>query len=420
MLLRARIVYPVSSPPIDDGAVVIQNDKILEVGRFRDLSSSDPDQTDLGEVVLMPGLINSHCHLDYTGMAGLIPPPSDFIDWIEAIIAIKASWDYSDYAASWLEGANQLLTSGVTTVADMEAVPELIPEVTTSTALRVHTFMELLAIRKRQTLLGQVAEAEAKLTTHPASKGGSGLAPHALYSTYPSLLQVAACTADSNGWPLSIHLSESASEDEMFREGRGRMFNWLHRNGREMSDCRGSSPIQLLDELKLLNPRLLAVHCNYVDSADVELLGKNRVHVIHCPNSHEYFGHRKFPAEELREAGANLCLGTDSLASTRKKKGAKPTLNLFDEMRLFTTRHPEFTAEEILKMATTNGAEALGKRQFLGEFAPDGAADLVVLPVSPKLEQAAQGVLESTTEPHRVMVAGQWISPDPQDMEKSG
>jgi len=409
MLLRARIVYPVNSPPIEDGAVIIQDEKILEVGHFQDLSSSDPEQTDLGEVVLMPGLVNAHCHLDYTGMAGLIPPPRDFVDWIEAIIAIKASWDYSDYAKSWLEGANQLLASGITTVADMEAVPELIPDVTTSTALRVHTFLELIAIRKRQTLLGQVAEAEARLTSHPSPRGGSGLAPHALYSSYSSLLQVAACTADSNNWPLSIHLAESATENEMFLQGRGRMFNWLKRNERDMSDCGSKSPIQLLNELNLLNSRLLAVHCNYVDETDIGLLGYNRVHVAHCPNSHDYFGHKEFPARKLALAGANLCLGTDSLASTRKKNGTKPNLDLFDEMKLFADKNVEFTAEEIIRMVTINGAKALGKSHFIGEFSANTAADLITMPIAPAVQQTAEKVLESTDSPSRVMVAGQWI-----------
>ena len=408
MLLRARLVYPVSSPPIEDGAVIIQNEKILEVGRFRDLSSSGAEQTDLGEVVLMPGLINAHCHLDYTDMAGLIPPPSDFLDWVEAIIAIKASWDYSDYAKSWLTGARQLLENGVTTVADTEAVPELIPDVTHSTPLRIHTFMELIAVRKLQTLLGQVAEAEARLVENPDSNGGSGLAPHAIYSTYSSLLQVASCTADSNGWPMSIHVAESAVEDEMFRQGTGRMFDWLQRNGRDMTDCGGRSPVQLLAELNLLNPRLLAVHCNYVDQTDIDLLSRHEAHVVHCPNSHGYFDHQEFPAEKLRAAGVNLCLGTDSLASTLKRGRPRPQLDLFEEMRLYADRHSGFQADEIIRMATTNGAKALGNLGKFGELSPNSHADLIVLPVNASAQNAAQLVLESTGKPIRTMIAGRW------------
>ena len=106
--LRARVILPLSQPAIEDGAVFVLKGRIAAIGRWRDLRRKAPARVhDLGEAVLLPGLINSHCHLDYTDMAGAIPPPRSFLDWIEAIIAIKAAWDYSDYAESWLRGAHQ-------------------------------------------------------------------------------------------------------------------------------------------------------------------------------------------------------------------------------------------------------------------------------------------------------------------------
>ncbi|MGB0581974.1 MAG: amidohydrolase family protein, partial [Limisphaerales bacterium] len=175
MLLRARTVYPVSHPPIEDGAVIVSDGKIQAVGGYQELSNNDNDEEDLGEVVLMPGLINAHCHLDYTGMAGMIPPRNNFMEWIEAIVSIKANWDYSDYAKSWVTGANQLLASGCTTVADMEAVPELIPEVWQSTPLRVFTFMELLSVIRKSAPEELVNEAVQRLQAHPNPRGGLGL-----------------------------------------------------------------------------------------------------------------------------------------------------------------------------------------------------------------------------------------------------
>ena len=149
--LRARVILPLSQPAIEDGAVFVLKGRIAAIGRWRDLRRKAPARVhDLGEAVLLPGLINAHCHLDYTDMAGAIPPPRSFLDWIEAIIAIKAAWDYSDYAQSWLNGAKQLLRSGCTTVADIEAVPELLPEVWTATPLRVVSFLELISVRRRQ------------------------------------------------------------------------------------------------------------------------------------------------------------------------------------------------------------------------------------------------------------------------------
>ena len=114
MILRARVVLPITAPPIEDGAVRFLDDQILAVGRFQDLASSDAEIHDLGEVILMPGLINAHCHLDYTHMGGVISPPNSFVDWIQSIVALKADWTYSDYANSWIAGANALLESGTT------------------------------------------------------------------------------------------------------------------------------------------------------------------------------------------------------------------------------------------------------------------------------------------------------------------
>src|SRR5215213_3296257 len=124
MLLRARTVLPFCAPPIDDGAVLIRGERIETVGRWKDLQNSAGDRvTDLGDSILLPGLINSHCHLDYTAMAGQLRPAKKFSDWIKGIVALKAAWSYTEFANSWVSGANMLLRSGTTTVVDTEAVP---------------------------------------------------------------------------------------------------------------------------------------------------------------------------------------------------------------------------------------------------------------------------------------------------------
>ena len=120
MILRARTLLCLNRPPMDDGAVAVSGNRIRAVGAWRDLQSvSRRRVVDLGAVILMPGLINAHCHLDYTDMAGKLPPPKTFLDWIGLITAEKSGWGYSDYAQSWLNGAHMLLKSGVTTVADV-------------------------------------------------------------------------------------------------------------------------------------------------------------------------------------------------------------------------------------------------------------------------------------------------------------
>src|SRR4051812_19551002 len=144
ILLRSRVVLPISQPPIENGAVRISGNRITEVGPWKNISAKSDDHIiDLGEAILLPGLINAHCHLDYTDMAGLMPPQKSFTDWIKLMLAAKSTWNYSEFADSWLHGAQMLLHTGTTTVADFEAVPELLPDVWSSTPLRVISLLEM-------------------------------------------------------------------------------------------------------------------------------------------------------------------------------------------------------------------------------------------------------------------------------------
>lgn len=122
LALRARTVLPISQPPIENGAVLISGNRIRAVCPWAKAKNIATKVTDLGDVILLPGLVNAHCHLDYTDMAGELPPSKSFTGWIAAMLNAKARWNYSEYADSWLRGAHMLLRTGTTTVADIEAV----------------------------------------------------------------------------------------------------------------------------------------------------------------------------------------------------------------------------------------------------------------------------------------------------------
>ena len=163
MILRARVVLPISQPPIDDGAICLSGNRILAVGRYADLSSQERTEVvDLGETMVLPGLVNAHCHLDYTDMGGRLAPRKSFTDWIKTIVALKAEWSYADFAQSWLQGARMLLHSGVTTVADIETVPELLPEMWQATPLRLVSFREIIGLRSRSAVKELVGSAVAE------------------------------------------------------------------------------------------------------------------------------------------------------------------------------------------------------------------------------------------------------------------
>ena len=413
MILRARVLLPISQPPIDDGAVWIKGNRIVEVGRWRDIArSARQDAVDLGDVILLPGLVNAHCHLDYTDMAGLIPPPKVFTTWINHIVALKGQWTYSDYAHSWLNGARMLLRTGVTTVADSEAVPELLPEVSDATPLRVHSFLEMTGVQTRRAPRDILREAAEKIESLPPARGKPGLSPHAPYSTTPELLRLTAQLAREKNWRLVTHVAESAPEFEMYTERRGSLFDWL-KHQRDMSDCGRGSPVEHLDRCGLLGKNLLAVHANYLTRDDERLLAAREVSVVHCPRSHAYFGHRRFPIDTLSAAGVNLCLGTDSLASVYKKRSQPIELNLLTEMQALAASNPELTPETILLMGTMNSAKALGLQGKVGELSEKAAADLIAVPFSGKLSDAAHAVVHHSGPVAASLIDGQWaIKPD--------
>lgn len=413
MLLRARLVVPGRRRPIENGALALADGRIAAVGRWPDLARTfTGPPCDLGEVLLLPGLVNAHCHLDYTDMAGLLPPPKRFTDWIKAITALKAQWSYTEFARSWLNGARMLLASGVTTVGDVETVPELLPEVWNATPLRVLSFLEMTGIKSRRQPDLILNEAATRIAALAHGRCRAGLSPHAGYSTTPQLLRLSARLAQDRGWRLVTHVAESAEEFDMFAHARGPMFAWLKRNERDMTDCGLGSPVQHLERHGFLAANLAAIHVNYLAPGDAELLARRRVSVVHCPRSHAYFGHAAFPFHELRRAGVNVALGTDSLATTLKPHGAPLALDLFAEMRAFARAFPDVPPETILRLATVNAAEALGRVGQVGELAVGTNADLITAPFDGPPADAAEFLVHGAVGVNRVMIGGQWMPPD--------
>jgi len=410
LLLRARAVLPVSGPPISNGAVLISASRITAVGRWKDLAKTERvEPVDMGEVILLPGLVNAHCHLDYTDMAGQFAPPRIFSDWLKLITTAKSLWSKSDYATSWMNGAQMLLRTGTTTVGDIEAVPDLLPEVWNLSELRVVSFFEMIGITRRRTPAAILDETLQRIDSLKTARCRAALSPHAPYSTSPELLRLSADAARRRGLRMCVHVAESSQEFEMFAHRRGEMHNWLERSTRDMSDCGLGSPVRHLARCGVLAENLLAIHVNYVARGDVALLAKHEVNVVHCPRSHYYFRHERFPLEQMLKAGINVCLGTDSLASVYKKRRETVDLNMFEEMRTLANRQSSLSPKKILQMATINGARALGMRGEVGELTRGAFADLIAIPDSGKLSGIHDAVLTHKGEAANIMIDGQWV-----------
>ena len=186
------------------------------------------------------------------------------------------------------------------------------------------------------------------------------------------------------------------------------MFDWLQRSGRDMSDCGLGSPVQHLERCGALSEKLLAAHANYLGKQDAALLGKRKVHVVHCPRCHFYFHHDPFPLRRLARAGVNVCLGTDSLASVYKARRQGVELNLFEEMRALARNDPSLSARKIVRMATLNGARALGMIGQIGELSAGSFADVIAIPFAGKIADIHHAVLHHAGDVAASMIDGQW------------
>jgi len=156
---------------------------------------------------------------------------------------------------------------------------------------------------------------------------------------------------------------------------------------------------------------LLAAHANYLGRHDAALLARSNVHVVHCPRCHSYFHHDAFPLRRLLNAGVNVCLGTDSLASVYKRRHQHVELDLFEEMRALAKKAPWLSARKILRMATLNGARALGHSGRIGELAPGALADLIALPFDGKPADLYHAVLHHHGQVAASMIDGRWAIP---------
>jgi len=411
MILRARVVLPITAPPIADGAVALRGNRIVAALPWRELARTRRtrrETIDLGDVILLPGLINAHCHLDYTDMAGQLPPPRHFTDWLKAITETKSGWDYSDYVSSWANGAQMLLRTGTTTVVDIEALPELLPGAWESTPLRVVSLLEMIGITNRRQPEAILGETLRKLSSLRDKRCRVGLSPHAPYSTVPKLLRLSAAAARAHKYPVAVHIAESAPEYAMFKSCTGPMFAWMRKSGRDMADCGLGTPLQHVDRCGLLNRGTMAVHLNYLGRNDVPLVARRQAHVVHCPRSHHYFGHRPFPLARLLRAGINVCLGTDSLASVYRRRAQTIQLSMFDEMRALAERFPALSARKIIEMATVNGAKAIGMAGAIGEISRGADADLIALPFRGSPRQVHAAILDYSGPVAASMIDGHW------------
>ncbi len=409
MLYRARHLVTMDGPPVEDGAVAVRGNLVAATGRWTDLRrefSGEPAE-DLGDVTLLPGFVNAHCHLDYSTLRHAILPPASFAEWVGRINALKRTMAPEDYLAAIAKGFREFGRWGATTLLNVESFPELLWKLGPP-PLRTWWFYEMIDVRSvtptEEIVAGALLffqKAGEEGTREPRNRefkedpkpkvqtkgdagfaagwlGGTGLSPHAPYTASPQLYRLARDCARQAGMPWTTHLGESADERAMFVHGRGPLHRFLAGLGRPMDDCgHGQSALAQLTAAGCLGPECIAVHLNDWEPADFSLVEPGGplagLTVVHCPLSHRYFRHARFPLEKLRERAVNLCVATDSAVSDG-------SFSLLDELRAASGVYPGVDPADWLGTITLNPAQALGLTGKLGCLRPGAWADLIALP----------------------------------------
>lgn len=397
--LVAPFVFPISQPPIKDGALVLEEERIVAVGDAKELLAKYKDvKKDQIEKfpgsVLMPGLVNAHTHLEFSGLRDSTTAHSPFTDWVREVTQGQVSLSLEEKSEAAQAAVQRLIAGGSTTIADHRH--QTSRWLSVAGPLRQVIFWEVLganATRAREGLTSARRSAEEL---------GGNPSPHSLYAVHPETLDEMALRQSHDPILQSVHLLESSDEENFFRQQSGPLANYVLERGGELS-LPFSSPVQWLATRGLLNRHLLLVHCNYLNDAEIQLLQETGAGVIHCPGSHLFFGHKRFPFEGLQKRGIPVALGTDSLASNED-------LSMFQEMRLFKENFQGLGAEDILEMVTRTSARLLQKDHEIGTLEKGKKADVIAVPLTNPSLGPYENVLLAD-EVSFSMIDGKIISP---------
>lgn len=368
-IFRARWVLPIAQPPIADGWVAVEDERILDVGAGP-LPAGAPVQDIDGAI--LPGLVNAHTHLELSWMRDQVPPASTMPAWVESLMALRRTAG-PEAPEPILAAVHEARAAGTALVGDVTNTLAAY-EPLASSGMSAAIFRELLGFNVPDPD-GMVAAARAQidaLPRHPQLR--AAVVPHAPYSVSPALLRSIA--AASGGAPISIHLGESAEEVEFLRSGLGAWRDLLGRLGAwsDVWQAPVVGPVGYIAAQGLVTDRLLAVHCVQLTDAELGTLADAGATVVTCPRSNRWTGAGVPPIERFYASGVRVAVGTDSLSSVED-------LNLFEELRLMRAIAPTVPAREILASATRHGADALGFGSELGTLEVGKRAELIAVRV---------------------------------------
>jgi len=401
----ARWVFPVSGPPLPHGTVAVQGDSIAAVEPH---GVRTPDE-DLGNVALIPGLVNAHTHLDLSGARGRITPtdPAHFTDWLRGVIAFRRTRTPEQTQADTRAGLAECLRFGTTLLGDIASEGASWATVAAAQT-RAVIYYELIGLNYKQVEaawnhtsfvsgINWYQKPPPGTAVHPATPTCRwGISPHAPYSvnvhTAKAIFQMENLTA--------THLAESPHEAELLERRTGPFVEFLTALGIYQKDALASNWVKFLTPVVSGKvPRsTLIIHGNYL-SPEFPFLANQSV--VYCPRTHAAFGHPPHPFRKFLERGVRVCLGTDSLASN-------PDLDILAEARFVHARYPDFPADALLRMVTLSGAEALGWADVCGSLEAGKSADMVAVPLPDRDAPPHELLFANHPAERRTMFRGEW------------
>jgi len=371
--------------------VTVDNGRIAAVGQF----AGGPVE-DLGNVAVLPGLVNAHTHLELSWMRGQVLPGTSMPQWASRLMSLRRSVS-SEPPQPIVEAIGEARASGTCLVGDVTNTFATFEPLLDSDLSAV-LFRELLGFSAPdpEGLVKQVSEQIADLT--PVEWLRPCLVPHAPYSVSPALLQ--AIARASRGRPFSIHLGESAQEVEFLREGTGEWRALLEALNVWNSAWTppGCGPVEYLQRLGLVDGNLVAVHGVEFTDDDLSRLETAGATLVACPRSNKWTGAGEPPIERFYASGVRVAVGTDSLASVAN-------LNLFEEATTLRWLAPTVPATRLLASATLDGATALGFQADFGSIEPGKRAQLLAVRLPDRVTDVEE-YLVSGIEPRDVTWLG--------------
>ena len=376
------------------GALAFRGDELLACGPAAEVGARFPEAArwDLSDLVVLPAFVNAHSHLCFSHLRERVPFEGSFAAWVMQVGGSALFDSEEAFAEATRDGAEKCMRTGTAAVGDATPRWRTVGPLDAS-GLGGVLFLEVFSFGPSDS--PSMLQLEKQLPQLAAKHLSIGLSPHAPYTVDAQTYREAAAFARANALRLMTHLAETQEELPLLRDGSGplaELFNARAAPHRAQWRAPGMSPMAYAASLGVLGPKTLIAHANYVSAEEIDMLADTGTHVAFCPRSHAFFRHPRHPVEELLSAGVNVALGTDSLASNE-------SLAMLEEIRRVREAHPAIEPAAALRMATENGARALGIEGRYGTLAPGKSASFVGIRPAAGSELAADRAIEAALDP---------------------